>query len=271
MSDSSAARLARCGMIDMESNTTLVQQYPAHEAVPENAHPLPSVIVLHDIFGLTPFVRSFSTRLAREGFYVLAPNLYAHPFSVAAGARPDMGAVSGIFGASEHEAAEERAGAIGSPRLLEIIRAAASYCAISSAADSSRIAVVGFGFGGRAAFLAACAPAQGLRAAVAYSPTSLACRDRFRMVETMPILEAENLAVPILIFYGDQDIRVRSDELAAVERVLTAEQRPHRIVTLREAPHGFFDEESADHRIGAARQAWEEMLVFLGKTIQGRV
>ena len=37
----------RSSMIDMESNTTLVQCYPAHEAIPDGHGPFPAVIVVH--------------------------------------------------------------------------------------------------------------------------------------------------------------------------------------------------------------------------------
>ena len=43
-------------MVDMESNTTLVQCYPAHEAVPAGQGPFPPVIVVHDRVGLNAHV-----------------------------------------------------------------------------------------------------------------------------------------------------------------------------------------------------------------------
>ena len=54
----------RGGMIDMESNTTLVQCYPAHEAVPDGQGSFPAVIVAHDRFGLNPHVKGVANRLA---------------------------------------------------------------------------------------------------------------------------------------------------------------------------------------------------------------
>src|SRR6266536_3117420 len=67
----------RAGMIDMESNTTLVQCYPAHEAVPDGQGPFPAVVVAHDRFGLNPHAKGIANRLAAAGFYALAPNFYA--------------------------------------------------------------------------------------------------------------------------------------------------------------------------------------------------
>src|SRR5262245_5943387 len=72
------------GMIDMESNTTLVQCYPAHLAVPAGEGPFPAVVVLHDRFGLAPYIRNVANRLGHAGFYAIAPDLYAAPSSVAA-------------------------------------------------------------------------------------------------------------------------------------------------------------------------------------------
>src|SRR6478735_5322594 len=73
----------RGGMIDMESNTTLVQCYPAHEAIPDGEGPFPAVVVAHDRFGLTRETRAVANRLAHSGFYALAPSFYAMPSSVA--------------------------------------------------------------------------------------------------------------------------------------------------------------------------------------------
>src|SRR5262249_12323253 len=78
MSESSGGAV-RGGMIDMESNTPLVQCYPAHEAVPAGGGPFPPLLVLHDRFGLNPHTRNLTNRFARAGFYALAPDLYCAP------------------------------------------------------------------------------------------------------------------------------------------------------------------------------------------------
>jgi len=47
----------------------------AYVAYPERADPAPAVLVIHEIFGMSDFVRSATERLAQDGFIALAPDL----------------------------------------------------------------------------------------------------------------------------------------------------------------------------------------------------
>jgi len=273
--------LLRAGMIDMEPNTTVVQQFPAHEAVPDAAAPSPAVILLHDVWGLTPEIRALANRFGREGFFALAPNLYAHPFSVAPGAPPWMSYPMGVaaeegwggfpvrssFRRAEAEEAKALGAGLSRARLSEIIARATGHLALASAADPARIALVGLGMGGRIGFRAACELGDGVRSVVVYSGTGIASRSSLRSDETMPILEYEALRAAALFFYGESDPEGGRQEREAVERVLASAGMPHEIVTFREAGRDFFDESSPDFRIAASREAWEKTLAFLRRTL----
>ncbi len=272
--------LRRAGMIDMEPNTTLVQQFPAHEAVPDGAGPFPAVLVLHDAVGLTVAVRGFANRLGREGFFALAPNLFAHPFSLAAGAPAWMSyPVSGADATSEDPA--ERAAAaleeskaqvenLSRTRVREILDRALGYLALAADADASRAALLGFGIGGRAAFRGACELGHRIRAVVVYSGIGIAAPYPMRPVETMPILEFEGLRAPSLFFYGSQDPEIRAEEREMVARVLSSTSWPHEIVSFREAGHAFYEPDGPDHRISATRDAWGKTLAFLRENLAGK-
>ena len=263
-------RLRRSGMIDMESNVTLVQQFPAHEAVPEGGGPFPAVVVLHDARGLTVSARGYANRLAREGYYVLAPNLFAHPFSVAAGAPAWMSSPAAIDGGDPAGESEARAANLAHTRSNEIIARAFGHLALEAEADPDRAALLGFGIGGRAAFRGACELGERVRALVVYAGAAIASPYSPRPVETMPILEFEGLRAPSLFFYGEQDGATPPAERAAVDRVLSAAGLPHEIVAFREAAGAFYDEESEDHRIAASRAAWEKTIAFLESTLSAR-
>ena len=269
-------------MIDMEPNTTLVQQFPAHEAAPA-AGPSPVLLVLHDVYGLSPGIRSFVDRLARAGFLSLAPNLYAHAFSLAAGAPPWMShpfsaagdpqwegfPVRTFYRRTEGGEAKAAAGGLSRERAREILARALGYVDGVSDADPSRVGVIGFGVGGRLAFRAACDFPDRIGALVAYSPAALAAPYRLRPVETMPVLEFENLRSPALLFYGGRDPECGSEERAALERVLSAAGARHEIVTFPEAGREFFNDDSPDFRIADARRARQRALEFLGEALKG--
>jgi carboxymethylenebutenolidase len=263
-------------MIDMEPNTTLVQQFPAHEAAPP-AGPSPVLLVLHDVYGLSPAIRSFANRLARDGFLSLAPNFYAHAFSLAAGAPAWMSHPFSVAGDPNWEgfpvrasyrwteASEAKASAaeLSDGRAREILARALGYVDGISDADPSRVGVIGFGVGGRLAFRAACEFPDRIGALVAWSPAALAAPYRLRPAETMPILEFEKLRCPALLFYGGQDAESDPEERAALARVLDAAGVRHQIVTFPGTGREFFNEDSPDYRIAAAREAREQSLEFL--------
>lgn len=265
----------------MEPNTTLVQQFPAHEAAPA-AGPSPVLLVLHDVYGLSPGIRSFVNRLARAGFLSLAPNLYAHAFSLAAGAPAWMSHPFSIAGDPQYEGlsirtsypwsegGEARASAaeLSRERAREILARALGYVDGVSDADPSRVGVIGFGMGGRLAFRAACDFPERIGALVAWSPASLAAPYRLRPVETMPVLEFERLRSPALLFYGGRDPESGSEERAVLERVLSAAGARHEIVTFPEAGRDFFNDDSPDYRISDARGAEQRALEFLRATLK---
>ena len=273
--------LRRAGMVDMEPNTTLVQQYPAHEAVPESSSPSPSVIVLPDARGLTPEVRALANRLAREGFFTLAPNPYAHPFSVAAGAPPWMSypmeiaaeegfsgfPVRSSFRIEEEAEARALAASLSPERIRELVARTIGYLALCAEADPGRVGILGLGVGGRNAFRAACELGERVRALAVWSGGGIAARFPLRPAETMPILEYESLRSPVLLLYGATDPEAGAAEREAIGRVLAAAGVPHEIAVLPEAGHAFFDEESPDFRIAASREAWEKTVGFFRGTL----
>jgi carboxymethylenebutenolidase len=268
-------------MVDMEPNATLVQQFPAHEAVPA-AGPSPVLLVLHDVHGLSPGTCGFVNRLGRDGFLSLAPNLYAHAFSLAAGAPAWMSHPFSVAGDPQWEGFPVRssyrrdesseamaaAAALSRERAREILARALGYVDGLSDADPSRVGVIGFGMGGRLAFRAACDFPDRIGALVAWSPSALAASYRLRPVETMPILEFESLRSPVLLFYGGRDPEAGPEERAAVGRVLSAAGARHEIVTFPEAGREFFDDESPDYRIAAARRARERSVEFLREALR---
>src|SRR6266705_5222874 len=47
----------------------------AYLAYPERSQPAPAVIVIHEIFGMSDFVRQTTEQLAKDGFVAIAPDL----------------------------------------------------------------------------------------------------------------------------------------------------------------------------------------------------
>jgi carboxymethylenebutenolidase len=255
-------------MVDMESNTTLVQCYPAHEAVPEGEGPFPPVVLLHDRFGLTPHFKAIANRLAAEGFYALAPALYAMPTSVADVApeflRP---ALPAHFDYGQEEDADARAGTLSDERAEAVVRQAIAYLALRSASRDGPCGMLGFSMGARLAFLAACRFPADIRAASCFYGKGIASPNASQRGQPLPIDLAEDLQASLLLFYGQLDTAISPRERAAVEQKLSALGKDFRVEVFRDAGEDFFCEERDTHRIHASKVAWEETLALFRRCL----
>ena len=250
-------------MIDMESNTTLVQCYPAHEAVPEGPGPFPPVIVLHDRFGLTPHIRGVASRLAAEGFYALAPALYATPTSVAEVAPEFMRPSTPIhFDFGREADAQLRASILSDERAEEILRQAIGYLALRSASRNGPCGILGFSMGARLAFLAACRFPADVRAAACFYGKGIASVAAGQHGRPRPIDLAPDLKASLLLFYGQLDTTVSRRERSEVQEALTALGKDFRMRVFHDAGEDFFSDERESHSIHASREAWEETIAL---------
>ncbi len=59
------------------SITTPHHELDAYLAVPEGEGPWPGVVVIHDVFGLTPVARGHADWLSAEGYVAIVPDLYS--------------------------------------------------------------------------------------------------------------------------------------------------------------------------------------------------
>ena len=210
--------------------------------------PLPLVIVIQEIFGVHEHIRDLCRRLAKLGYFAVAPELYFRHGNPAL--EPDTDTLLREIVAkvpdsevqSDLDATWRWAGANG--------------------ADLKRAAVTGFCWGGRQTWLYAARNAE-LRAAAAWygklEGPATANMPRY------PLDIAAELKVPVLGLYGGQD---QSISLASVEKMRAAlKQAGQRddIVVYPDAGHGF----NADYRPGynraAAEDAWHKMLDWFAR------
>jgi len=255
-------------MIDMESNTTLVQCYPAHEAVPGGDGPFPPILVLHDRFGLNTQTRNVANRLAHAGFYALAPDLYCSPSSFSAVSPEFFHPLNSTsFGYEEEAAAKDRAATLADERVSTIVNQALAFLAGRSKARSGGAGLFGLGTGGRAAFLAACLFPEDVRAAVCLAPAALNAARPGGAGRLSPLDRATALAAPVVLFYGLLDTNIRPEERETVRRRLVALGKNFRIDVIPGADHDFFYEDRDSYRIRASKIAWDETLSFFRRQV----
>jgi len=188
---------------------------PAALALPEGDGKGPAVVVVHDVFGLTPDTHRHLERFAKSGYVAIAPDLY------------DGGRVRCVVETVLGMARDGRGA-------LPAIEAAREMLARHPRVDSRRIAVTGFCMGGGFALLAAADGAYAV-AAPFYGAVPRS-KERLRNV------------CPTLAQYGERDAPFRS-HAARLARHLESLGVEHEVVTYPDVGHSFMN----DHKFALAR------------------
>jgi carboxymethylenebutenolidase len=209
---------------------------------PERADRAPVVLVIHEIYGLTLWIRAVADQLAAEGFIAVAPDLLTMRDVPWTDGEPDrQAAVGAIRGLAEDDVHAH-------------IRAVADHAMALPAARSS-YGIMGFCWGGAASFAHATRYPD-LGAAVVYyggSPDAGALG---------------NVRAPVLGLYAGDDERVN----ATIPRARDAlDRRRYRVEIFDGAGHGFLrQQEGRDGaNLDASWWAWPFTTGFL-RTHLGR-
>lgn len=208
---------------------------------PERPDSAPVVVVIHEIFGLTTWVRSVADQLAAEGYIAIAPDLLTgHGMPMA----PDsfMAVEEGI------DSAIAMIGRLDQGEVMRRIDAAGKWgVALPAAAD--KWGVVGFCWGGTTVLAFATVP-EGANAVVAYYGGI--GEDQADM---------SRAASPTLALYGGDDARVNSTR-SYVEESFRKAGVTFEYETYEGAGHGFLRQQTGRDGANAraAAQAWPRML-----------
>lgn len=212
---------------------------------PERSDEAPVVLIIHEIFGLTDWIRSVADQLAAAGFIAVAPDLLT-------GKGPDGGGTESV----DREGAVQLIRGLERDEVVRRLNAAAEY-ATSLPAASDEFASIGFCWGGSTSFYYATAQPD-LDAAVVYYGSS---PDRERLA---------NVEAPVLGLYGGDDQRVNATIDPARAEMERLEKR-YEVEIYDGAGHGFLRQQ--DGREGAnmraTRGAWPRTIEFLKAELEG--
>ena len=165
---------------------------------PERSGSAPVVLVIHEIYGLTDWVRGVADQFAAEGFIAVAPDLLS-------GMGPNGGGTASLG---------ERDNVVATIRTLEPeertrrLNAVRTY-ALDIPAGNGRLGSVGFCWGGAASFAYAVDQPELAAAAVYYGTSPAEAADYAR------------INAPVLGLYGGDDERVNST-IQRAEQAMTA-------------------------------------------------
>lgn len=206
-------------------------------AYPEIKEKATAVLVIHEIFGLTDWVRGVADQLAEAGFIAIAPDLLS-------GMAPGGGGTAEL-GAGD--AVRKAIASLPPDQIDSDLNAVREYVSKLPAADG-RVAVAGFCWGGSQAFRYATVSKDLKAAFVFYGSGPTRAED------------LQRLTCPVYGFYGGNDARVTSTVQPTAELMKKA-GKTFEPATYDQAGHGFMRAgeapDATDANKKARQAAWE--------------
>lgn len=218
-------------------------QMPAYFARPQGAGPFPVILVIEEIFGVHEYIKDICRRLAKVGYFAVAPELYARLADLS-----KMTDVAAIVRDVISHAPDAT--------VLSDLDAAAAWAA-GNRGDAARLGVTGFCRGGRDTWLYA-AHNPRLKAAVAwYGPVG----DPRTEIQPQTAADvAAKLKCPLLGLYGGQDSGINPRDVQEAAAAARAAGQTVTIVVYPDAPHGFHADYRPTYREADAKDGWIRML-----------
>jgi carboxymethylenebutenolidase len=204
----------------------------AYVVYPERDDPAPVVLVVHEIFGLSHWVRAVADQMAAEGFIAIAPDLLTM-----------RNIPAGEDGAPAADVARSEIQTLNRDDIHRQLRAVAQYgMDLPAAADS--YGIVGFCWGGTASFEHAIY-SDDLGASVVYYGTT---PDTTRLGE---------IEAPVLGLYGGDDERVNAT-IPGAESTMARMEKEYQREIYAGAGHGFLRAQDGQDgaNMAAAEAAW---------------
>ncbi|HKJ24290.1 MAG TPA: dienelactone hydrolase family protein [Myxococcota bacterium] len=225
-------------------------------ALPGDGGPHPGVVLIPDVRGLYDHFRELAARLSREGFAVLAVDLYRR------GGPPEI--------TSPGVAMKWIAG-LDDRAVLADLQSAVDFLGGHPAVAGLRVGITGFCMGGQYAILAACtctgvsacAPFYGM---LAYAPGLDAAKK-----PRAPLDAVRDLSCPLLGFYGAEDPLIPLDQVEAFRERVVASGQAAELRVYAGAGHAFMNDTQPErHRPEAAADAWPRLVAFLHEHLEAK-
>jgi carboxymethylenebutenolidase len=222
---------------------------PGYSARPKKAGAHPVVIVVHEIFGVHEYIKDVCRRLANEGYYAIAPDLYFR-----------QGDATKIE--DREKLRKDIVNKVSHPQVLADLDATLAWLAKDTNADTKRAGITGFCWGGNIVWMYA-AHNPGLKAGAAWYGRLTG--DPSELQPKFPVDVADKLTVPVIGLYGEKDQGIPLEQVDKMKAALAKGKSGSKIVVYAGAEHGFHADYRPSYNEKAAKEAWSEMLTWFKK------
>lgn len=245
----------------------------AYSLNPKAGPTLGQVIVVHEVWGFTGFIRNLCGQLSRQGFRAVAPVLYWRDKALFSPRRLREGmravwhlSLEERYELAKLETAIKKGGVPKETeamlRLLYDARFRGTLFGdllslarrLKKDSPELKTAAMGFSMGGKLA-MQLTAAADGVSCCIAYSP------------EPIRGTTLRKIRAPMLMFYGAEDRFMMQNLPDFVKEVIDTKKQLE-LKIFRSAKHEFFDSTNArEYNQLAATDAWEASVAFLRRNL----
>ncbi len=221
---------------------------PAYRAAPLGKANAPVVLVISEIFGVHEHIADVARRLAKQGYFAVAPELFVR--------QGDAGAYGEIA-----KLRSEVVNKVPDTQVMTDLDATTAW-AKGQGADVSRLGITGFCWGGRITWLYA-AHNPAVKAGVAWYGQLQGAVSALNPAQ--PIDRVGQLNGPVLGLYGGKDSGIPVESVNAMKIALaggSAAAKASQFVVYPDAPHAFHADYRPSYRKDAADDGWQRCLAW---------
>ena len=216
---------------------------PAYRAAPAGKTGAPVVLVVSEIFGVHEHIADVARRFAKAGCFAIAPELF-----VRQGDAGSYGEIGKLIA--------EVVSKVPDAQVMADLDASVAW-ARSQGADTGKLGVTGFCWGGRITWLYS-AHNPTVKAGVAWYGRLVGQANPLQ--PTHPVDLVDKLNGPVLGLYGGQDSGIPLDTVEQMKAALakgSAAARRSQFHVYPDAPHAFHADYRASYRKDAAEDGWK--------------
>ncbi|BBK45107.1 carboxymethylenebutenolidase [Allostella vacuolata] len=224
-------------------------QIPAYHAMPATGGAFPTVVVIQEIFGVHEHIKDVCRRFAKLGYLAVAPEMYARQGDVS-----KLTDIPTIF--------KEVVSKVPDAQVMSDIDAAVAWAQGTGKANTDKLGITGFCWGGRVVWLYA-AHQPKLKAGVAWYGRLVG--QASELTPKHPIDVVADLKAPVLGLYGGADSGIPNDTVEKMQAALKAAGKPSEIVLYPDTPHAFHADYRPSFRKTQAEDGWARLQAWFKK------
>jgi len=225
------------------------KEMDAYRAMPATGQGFGTILVVQEIFGVHAHIADLCRRFAKLGYYAIAPELYFR--------QGDPKSITDV-----QALLREIVSKVPDGQVMGDLDATVDFAKGEGKADTAKLGITGFCWGGRIVWLYA-AHSAALKAGVAWYGRVVG--DSTPNTPKHPVDIAKELKAPVLGLYGGADTGIPNDTVdrmrAALKDGSPAAQKSQ-IDTYPDTPHAFNADYRPTYRKEQAEDAWKKAVAW---------